>query len=585
MRNKFEDGADLKIRLSLAFITIVAMIVLAGTYQGNMVRGAANGPTPRVTSITQVTNDGYPKENLLADDSSVYVTEMPSANRVVTRLSMPGPGRSVVQSPFLSLEALDLSPDHSKLLVSSKSRSGENEFWMLPLQAGSPQRLGDLAGRDASWSADGKQLAFAKGPILNIANGDGSQAHTLYTATGSVFAVRFSPDGKRIRFTVSNTEQNTTELWEVGTDGANPHAMLADWPYKKAACCGTWTADGKYYIFQATQVYPNTDLRVTNLWALNEANTTAGPAQITDGPMSFGYASPSGDNSKLWAIGVQPHVQVVKYEAAKKRYVPLINGLSATDVNFSDDGKWISYVSVPEGALWRAKADGSDRLQLTSGAERTGLPRWSPDGKQIAFVAMKPGESWKLYVVSRDGGTPQPVLEGGSSQIDANWSSDGQKLMFGAFNHEHDGMNIRILDFKTHTVTVVPGSDGLFSPRWSPNEQYIAAMSPDGTKLMLFDFHTQKWTTWKEESLGTVNYPVWSADSKYVYFDDLVNGSEAIRRLKVGSMDNETAFEIEPLDRYPGQFGAWSGRAPDGSWMFVKDRSTQEVYQLSMELP
>jgi len=39
------------------------------------------------------------------------------------------------------------------------------------------------------------------------------------------------------------------------------------------------------------------------------------------------------------------------------------------------------------------------------------------------------------------------------------------------------------------------------------------------------------------------------------------------------------------MERYPGALGIWSGRAPDGSWMFVRDRSTQEVYQLSLELP
>ena len=33
------------------------------------------------------------------------------------------------------------------------------------------------------------------------------------------------------------------------------------------------------------------------------------------------------------------------------------------------------------------------------------------------------------------------------------------------------------------------------------------------------------------------------------------------------------------------RLGPWSGRAPDGKWMFVRDRSTQEVYQLSLELP
>ena len=84
---------------------------------------------------------------------------------------------------------------------------------------------------------------------------------------------------------------------------------------------------------------------------------------------------------------------------------------------------------------------------------------------------------------------------------------------------------------------------------------------------------------------GTVSYPVWSADSKYLYFDDLVNDAEAIRRVKVGGTEPEQVFVLGSLERYPGALGPWSGRAADGSWMFVRDRSTQEVYQLSLELP
>jgi Tol biopolymer transport system component len=583
MRNEHNDQSDFKIRLLLAVLTTFGTIVLAGTYQDKLAQGATSAPAPRVTAITQVTHDGYRKENLLADDSHLFVTESPESNRVIAKLQLPKSNHTVVPSPFHSVLALDLSPDHSRLLISSRSTSGENEFWTLPVAKGKPQRLGDLSGRDAAWSGDGKLLVFAKGSSLYLAGAAGTDAHELYKAAGSIFAPKFSPDGMRIRFTVSDAEQNTTALWELARDGSNARPLLGGWPYKTTACCGKWTADGQYYIFQASQSLPNTSLIVTTLWALN-ANDAA-PTQITGGPMSFGNPSPSPDNKKIWAIGVQPAVEVVKYEAAKKKYVPLIPGLSATDVDFSADGKWISYVAVPEGTLWRSRSDGSDRLELTSANERTALPRWSPDGKQIAFVSLKPGESWKLYVVPADGGTPRPIVKENGGQIDANWSADGQQLMFGDYSHASGAINIRLLDFKTRKLTTVPGSQGLFSPRWSPDGHRVAAISPDNTTLMLFDMGTQKWSTWLKESAGSVSYPVWSADSQFLYFDDLVNGIEAIRRVKVGESTTEEVYELPSLERYPGALGLWSGRAADGSWMFVRDRSTQEIYQLSVELP
>lgn len=584
MRNEHEGRSDLKVRLILAVLTIFGTTVLAGTYHDNMVEGAASGPAPRVTAITQVTHDGYRKENLLADDSRLFVTELPESSRVIAKVELPGANRTVMPSSFNNPQALDLSPDHATLLISSRSSSGENEFWTMPIARGTPRRLGDLSGRDAAWSVDGKMLVFANGSSLYVASSSGAGAHAVYKAGGSIFAPRFSPNGRQIRFTVSDPEQSTTALWEVGQDGSNPHPLVNNWPYKGTACCGNWTADGRYYIFQASQALPYTSMIVTNLWALSSGDETA-PAQITVGPMSFGNPSPSPDKKKIWAIGVQPLVEVVKYEAAKKKYIPLVPGLSATDVDFSADGKWISYVAIPQGTLWRSRADGSERRQLTFGDERTALPRWSPDGKQIAFVGMKSGQPWKLYLISSDGGTPRPIVRESGSQIDANWSADGQQLMFGDYSRDTGGMNIRLLDFKTGNLSTIPGSQGLFSPRWSPNRRHIAALSPDNTTLMLFDFETQKWSTWIKESAGSVSYPVWSDDSEYIYFDDLVNGTEAIRRVKVGGTEPEEVYELQTLERYPGALGLWSGRAQDGSWMFVRDRSTQEVYQLSMELP
>lgn len=576
----------MKTRIWLSILTIVGLFILGSTLRSDL-QGAANSTVPRVTAIKQVTHDGYRKTNLLSDDSSLFVTEVPGANRMIAKLDLAGSGRVVLPTPFSSLQALDLSPDHSRLLISSTSKSsGESEFWTLPISSGKPARVGDLGGRDASWSTDGKQLVFAKDSDLFVAAADGSEAHKIYTASGPIFAARFSPDAQRIRFTTSDTEQNTVSLWEVGRKGGNAHALLADWPFKTTACCGNWTADGKYYIFQASQTISSTNIVVTSLWALPESKSpNSAPTQITAGPMSFGNAFAARDSKMLWAIGVQPTVEVVKYEAKKKQFVPLISRLSATDVEYSNDGKWITYVAIPEGTLWRARADGSERLQLTTDSERAALPHWSPDGKQIAFASTKPGASWKLSLVSANGGDAHEMLSENSSQIDANWSPDGERLMFGEYNRDQSGLKIRIINFKTHEITTIPGSKGLFSPRWSPDGRYIAAMSPNGTDMMLFDFTTQKWTTWLKEPAGAFSYPSWSADSQYLYFDDFVTGAEAVRRVKVGASEAEMVFELGSLERYPGALGPWTGRAADGSFMFVRDRSTQEVYQLSLELP
>jgi len=190
-----------------------------------------------VVSITQLTHDGVSKASLLSDDTNLYVTELPSTGRVLAKFTLPGASRSLIPSMFSNVQALDISPDHTNLLV-APARGSNSEFWTMPVSAGSPRKLGELVGRDASWSADGKQLVLAKGSTLYTANADGSGQREVFPAGGSVFAPRLSPDGKRIRFTVGNTAQSTTAIWEVNRDGSQPHAVLNGWQHASNACCG-----------------------------------------------------------------------------------------------------------------------------------------------------------------------------------------------------------------------------------------------------------------------------------------------------------------------------------------------------------
>lgn len=551
-------------------------------------RAAASSDASNLAIADQITHDGLSKTGVFSDGSYLYVSESSAGHQVISKI-VPGTGeRSVVATPFAETRALDVSPDHASLLASpAKAGVRSQELWAIPFSSTAPQRLGEIAADDAAWSPDGEKLVFVRNSDVYVASGAGAQAAKLATVNGRPFSPRFSPDGRRIRFSVGDVETNTSSLWEMANDGSNLHELLPGWNKSQRQCCGIWTVDGRYYIFQASQSSPTA---VTSLWALDETQNRTGeritgPTRITEAPMSFGNPWPSADKNKIWALGVQPVAEVATYNPAKDSFSRLLPGISATDVDFSPDGQWVSYVAVPEGTLWRSKRDGRDAKQLTFAPARAALPRWSPDGKQIAYVSVRPGAPWKIMLISVDGGEPQLPLAEDRSQIDANWSADGAKLMFGYVLRDTQDLSIRVLDLKSHGVSRIPGSEGLFSPRWSPNGRYIAALSPDSTKVMLFDFHTQKWSTWLTEAAGAVSYPVWSSDSKYLYFDDLVTEEESIRRIKVGQTHAERVFVLHGIERYLGPFGLWSGRTPDGSWMFVGDRSTQEVYSLRIDLP
>ena len=75
---------------------------------------------------------------------------------------------------------------------------------------------------------------------------------------------------------------------------------------------------------------------------------------------------------------------------------------------------------------------------------------------------------------------------------------------------------IYLLNLNTHERLTLPGSEGLYSPRWSPDGHYIAAVTADGESLRLFEVATQKWVELARLPIG---YPNWSRDSKFIFFD------------------------------------------------------------------
>lgn len=545
-------------------------------------------PAPKLVRRTQITSDGLFKANVISDGSYLYLSETLEDRKIISRVSIEGSVSSNLTLPFTEAVGYAIAPDRSNILLSSRE-SSQDVLWTFPLAAGTPHRL-QLIGRNAAWAPDGQRIAYAHDSALWVANSDGTHPRNLLTVEGTVFFPRFSPDGRRIRFSVGNTLQNssTSSLWEVGTDGTGLHALFKGWHEPPAECCGSWTSDGRYFIFQINQSRP---ANITNLWALaepdnhSERKRLASPVQLTNGPMSFGMATPDpGRNDKLWALGVQPAGDFVKYDQAAKRFVSLLPGVSGTDLDFSPNGEWVAYVAIPEGTLWRCRIDGREKLQLSASPHQAALPRWSPDGKQILFMSVEPGKTWKTLVVSANGGTVRRLIAEDSNQVDANWSPDGTQVVFG---DEWSANNpaLQVLDLKTEKKSIIPGSQGLFSPRWSPDGRYIAALSIDFTKLMLYDSQTKNWYPWLVEPAGAVSYPMWSSDSRYLYFEDLVTNQDSIRRIKVGRNRPELVFVIEGLERYPGPFGLWNGRAADGSSIFVRDRSTQEVYGLDLDLP
>jgi eukaryotic-like serine/threonine-protein kinase len=376
---------------------------------------------PRVTGITQITHDGFPMGNMLTDGARIYVTQLRPEGDVLAQVSSTGGETSAIPAPVKSLNIYDISPDHSQLLVASMMATGNRvtPLWTLPLPAGSPRRLGDVEASWGAWSRDGQHLVFIQGSNLYLANADGSGAHLLVSAPGSAYGAAFSPDGNRIRFSVRG-QANTKSLWEVRSDGSNLHQLLKGWHNPPQEDWGRWTHDGRYFIFESGSGQGNDIFAVADSVGLFR-KASAIPTQLTTGPIIYHAGVPDLDGKKLFVQGYQPRAGIVRYDPTSKQFVPYLSGISATDLAFSRDGKWVAYTVIPNNTLWRSRVDGSERLQLTSPPVAATLPVWSPDGSQIAYISGQAGKPWKIFLIPAQGGSPEELLPENVGEIDATW--------------------------------------------------------------------------------------------------------------------------------------------------------------------
>ncbi|HEY6372971.1 MAG TPA: protein kinase [Candidatus Sulfotelmatobacter sp.] len=564
--------------LVVAALAIVAVAVLAYFW---MQPAAA----PKVSNYVQLSHDGQPKSLIGTDGSRLYLgvgvgSSGSFAFHGLAEMSVTGgdPRRMSIM-PSADMVPVDLSPSGAELLVvDGRGAPPRGPLWSLPALSGSPRRLGDASGETAAWSPDGNLLAYSNLSDLFVAQADGTEARKLLAVKGDIKNITWSPDGGHLRFDTTESAGTIGQqlTWEVSATGTDLHRFLGGWHDPPDECCGKWTADGRYFVFQSQN----------QIWALPEKSgvlhSEAKPIALTSSPLSLSYPLPSKDGKKLFMIGQTYRGELMRYDAKSGQFASFLGGVSAEYVAFSKDGQWVTYVAYREGSLWRSKPDGSERLQLTYPPMYPVLPRWSPDGKKILFFefALSATKPARIYEVSVDGGSPRLLMpDDPRQQLDPNWSPDATKIVFS--NESNDPSSaIHILDVASHKVTDLPNSQGLYSPRWSPDGRYISAFSADSMRLLLFDSQTQKWTELANGSLGWLN---WSHDGRYVYVLDY-RGKDAVVRIRVSDHKMEQVVDLKSLAT-TGRYGACLSLAPDDSPLLLRNTGTQDVYAVDWEAP
>jgi len=124
--------------------------------------------------------------------------------------------------------------------------------------------VGEVGTRDCAWSRDGSTIAYGVGSDLYLVNSDGSNSRKVASLPGRPIYLHWSPDGKRLRFSVVSPPGTGSALWQADFPGNKVRPLLPDWGGSRQALAGGWTPDGRYFFYTALGD------GTRNIWAIRE---------------------------------------------------------------------------------------------------------------------------------------------------------------------------------------------------------------------------------------------------------------------------------------------------------------------------
>jgi dipeptidyl aminopeptidase/acylaminoacyl peptidase len=232
-----------------------------------------------------------------------------------------------------------------------------------------------------------------------------------------------------------------------------------------------------------------------------------------------------------------------------------------SDPRLSPDGQWVAYVvrtadpvkDKHNSHLWMSSWDGKQSIQLTYSTESESSPRWSPDGRSLAFLTAR-GENdppQQVWVLDRQGGEAKPLTGFNGEVVDFSWSPDGKKLA---------------LIVADEDLTKLKGADKDKTPppividRYYFKEDGTGYMSSRRQHLYVFDVATRK-AEMITPGRFNESMPSWSPDgSRIAFYSNRGEDPDRSNEFGLYTIEPRTGATPKLVTKFQGDTG-------DSSWM------------------
>ena len=300
-------------------------------------------------------------------------------------------------------------------------------------------------GYNPTWSPDAREILYSTGNALSphIRRTAGGQLWAVNVASGEkrhlatpdAMQPHYSPHGLRVAYWgVNPANQQHRDIWTIPTQGGATVAVTndaaLDWN-------PVWSPDGQYLYFVSNRT------GTMNLWRVPVDEATGkvlGPPETVTGPSGESW-QPGFSRDGRQLVYVQRNVRVgiesIGFDPAKG----VVTGPSTTITqgterpgfpDLSPDGEWLAYYNfgAAQEDIFIVRQDGSETRQLTNDACKDRMPRWSPNGKEIAIYSDCDGTDQIWVVNVATGNRRQLTYQKGAGAQYPVWSPDGTRLAY-----------------------------------------------------------------------------------------------------------------------------------------------------------
>jgi eukaryotic-like serine/threonine-protein kinase len=463
--------------------------------------------------------------------------------------------------------AIAVSPDNSSVYYGVTENKAQDVLYRISISGGTPRKITENIASTATFSPDGKRLAFVRDTpdntrrllIVNAEDGSGEKEIYAVTDNHKLIEPRWSPDGKKFAFVASDVTEKG-RVWgisEISAEGGAVRQILP--PQIGKVYTPNWLRDGSGLLFCAEP----TGSRQTQIWRVDYRNGEV--TRLTNDVSSYEDVVLSADGSKfvtvqsektgdLWSMNwtmlqnttrltesqnfigvftVLPDTRILgeyiengqnglEYVLANgSNPQPLFDQLNGERTpSVMNDGRSILFISRRSGTqeVWKSDLDGRNAEKLTDEKTFVMHPKQSPDGREI-FFSRYDGARWRLVKMPFGGGAITQLAP--EFSLFYSFSPDGKTFAHSYLDEQKKSWLVAVRNISDNSIVRQFEIEPISFLEWTPdgkNLLYNASESRrDGGSLWLQPLDGSPPRPVLEAKEDRVYWAAWSADKQKLY--------------------------------------------------------------------